>query len=452
VKNRVRFLRVSFATLLFLIIFSLIVLPSRIFASVDSTDTSLRYLVGFQDEASGALKEEFVDGPQSLETDWGIMAFSSSGYDSKTVGENKNLIDFALSDACSLTTLTDIERRTIALESAGIDTHALAACNLPEKILLAVDSSGRTGPDLVSTVFGAIALSSAGEPIPLEMIEYIAANQNVDGGWNSGYGAESNFTAQTIMALVSSKQEIPPEIIEKAKQYLKNLQTETGGIKYDANEWSIESDTFSDSYTLQAIYALGESPQSDFWRKNNKSIIDDLIDLRNVDGSYNFNRTYGKMSPVWTTSIALIGLNRDFLPIEKTSLSSWMIPVSSPTLTPSPSATVSPAFSPLPNLISTLIPTATPSISSTDTVVSVTAVPLSQSIVLSVVAVPSPKAQASQTPEPPIVFDQSGSKALSATVQGVKTQWQWIIVIIALSFFTGVLIKFIELKYVAKKN
>jgi len=268
------------AFLFFSLAFILVSSPLILYANSSTSQQSLNYLANFQDLNTGGLKEEYVDEPQTLETDWGIMAFSAWGYDSSTVGSSKSLIDFALSDACALTALTDIERRVLALESAGIDS-AQIGCDLAHKIISEIKPSGQIGDGIISSVFGALALSAADQTVSDAAISYIEQNQKSDGGWDSGWGTESNFTAQAIMALASSGKSITSEVIDNAKTYLKNLQTDTGGIKYDGNEWSTESDAFSDAYVLQAIYALGENPDDSYWLNNGKSIVNDLEGFKN---------------------------------------------------------------------------------------------------------------------------------------------------------------------------
>lgn len=449
--------KMSFLTFLFLSIILVGALPLTIFASSPTDKQSLNYIASFQDSDTGGLKEEYVDDPQPLETDWGIMAFSAAGYDSSTVGAPKSLIDFAKSDACALSSLTDIERRAIALESAGVDTHTLDGCNLPQEIIDATQSSGQIGDGLVSTVFGVLALSASDENVLTTTIAYLENNQDENGGWDSGWGVESNFTAQTIMALASSGQTISPAIFANAKSYLKNLQTDSGGIRYDGGEWSTESDAFSDSYALQAIYSLKENPDDPYWLENGNTILQDLESLRNDDGSFSFNGSYGKMNPVWTTSSVLIALWHDFLPMHTANLKSWVDEIPSPS--PTPTLSVSPSPTPLPSVPPSPVASATPiqssTLSSEQTITRsvqlavVSSATQIKPVETSVVASPKP------TPEGTKLVSESPEtrgKVLSNTASQLKSIWRWIIIIAIFSAFTGVVIAFIEHKYVKNKK
>jgi hypothetical protein len=191
--------------------------------------------------------------------------------------------------------------------------------------------TGQIGEDVISTIFGVLALSAQNQIIPANSIDYIISAQQENGGWDSGWGTESNITAQAIMALESAT--YTGEALTKAKEYLKNIQTETGGIKYDTNEWSVESDAFSDAFTLMTIHAMEDQPTAAYWLNNNFSILDDLKNLLNSDGSYNFSSAYGKTTPVWTTAIVEISLNRKYLPIKNDLFLPYIEKI---TLTPSP--------------------------------------------------------------------------------------------------------------------
>lgn len=443
-KDGFKTFKMSITAFLFLLLVVLST-PLASFSANNPSDDFLDFIAGFQDEISGGIKEEYVDEPQALETDWALMAFSASGYDSSTVGTPKNMIDFAKGDACSLNTLTDIERRILSLESAGIDSRNLSECDLSQKLIAEIRESGQIGESLTSTVFGVLALSASKRAVPEETITYIINNQKEDGGWDSGWGSESNITAQTIMALKSSGRNFENETIEKAKIYLKSLQTSTGGIKYDSNEWSTESDAFSNSFTLQAIYSLGESPLDEYWLKNGKSIVDDLSNLRNPNGSYKFNQAYGNMNPVWTTSIALIATNHKYLPVLGTDLKPWREAIT-PSLTPTPSQSI--VVSPTPTAITTIAssPAVTASAASTQ------AESPNKTMQKNIVAQIQPTASTLALPisPPEQVTLNTEPTVLGAVTTEAKEQWKWIAVIVIFSILAGGLIAFLERKYVKK--
>lgn len=327
---------------------------SNVFAGNDISN-SLEYLQKFQIE-DGGLTEDPAQGSQDLESSWGSIAFASAGYDPSTVfaqSSLRNLNSFTLDNICSSSNITDIERAVLVASASNLDAHNIDGCNLIEKINTSQESDGKIGSDVVSTVFGALALVSANEPVSQSVINYIFNAQQLDGGWSSGWGTEANISAQAIQALVLSGVDSHESHIEAGKNYLKSLQTPGGGIKYDNSAWTTSSDAFSDAYTLQAIYALGESPLDNFWQSNGRGITDDLESLRQDNGSYNFSPDYGKLNPVWTTSIVLVALNQKHLAFHGGDLASYANDdLASPTATPLASQTPSPTPEPTVTVIS----------------------------------------------------------------------------------------------------
>lgn len=372
----------------------------------DQIDKSLQYLYSFQDPASGGLKEENIDEPQALQSSWGAIAFAASGYDPTTVKKASSapdLLSYALKDICQNTSITDLERGTLVISASGSDPRNIAGCSLIDKIKSFEDpQTGKIGQNIVSTVFGVLALRSAGETIDEKTINYILQDQKADGGWDSGWGTESNFTAQTIQALAAAGLEKTDPVFTKAKAYLKSLQSETGGIKYDSSVWTTSPDAFSDAYTLEAIYTLGEDPNDVFWQKDGKTILDDLAGLRNSDGSYSFSADYGQMNPVWTTSIVLVALNKKSLAFKGENLKNFYQNAVSPT--PQPSLTFTPSSTP------TLVPI--PVVSSTVQITKAaeeTSTPLPISVPrLATMISPTP----SSSPEKSILPTQTASPAV----------------------------------------
>jgi len=271
-------------------------------------EESLEYIIAHQDAISGGIKEEGQDTASTIVSAWGAIAFAAAGFDADTVGE-LSLGSYLESTACQLTSVTDIERTIIVAAAANKNPRSYGGCDLAEKLESHVHTdTGIIGSDLISTIFGILALHSYDTPIPITSTSYVVGQQKADGGWDSGGGTEANITGQAIMALAAADYDKQSPAIANAKQYLKNLQTDDGGIKYDASVWTSASDAFSDAYVLQAIYALGESPQDAYWQINNRTILDDLSSLRQTDGSYNFSSVWGAMNPVWTTAVVVPAL------------------------------------------------------------------------------------------------------------------------------------------------
>ncbi len=406
-----------------------------------SANASLDYIYSFQDEATGGIKEEMDSNPSQLQTDWAIMAFASAGYDPNTVAKaDKSIVDFASEGICALSSVTDIERKIIALEAANINTQNISGCNLYEKLAANINgSTGQIGSGVTSTIFGALALSAQGQSIPASSISYIVATQQADGGWDSGWGIESNITAQAMMALKAGG--YSGDAIARAKTYLKSVYADSSGIKYDANEWSTESDAFSDAFALMAIYAVGESPTQTSWLNDDAPLTDDLrFFLANSDGSYSFNKSVGKMTPVWTTSIVQIALNHGFLPISSGALNPYI--VKTPTPTPSPSATSTVSSSPV---VSPSTAAGSPNNTGTSSNSSDT---IPKKITLS-----SSKNEDELAPTNNADNSQPIQKNEKSGQESNKFQfdWRWIIIVLILAFLAGALIRYLQHRYIDEK-
>lgn len=312
---------------------------SNVFAASDISG-SLDYVKSFQQE-NGGLTEYPAKPAELLESSWGAIAFASAGFNPATVYKNQptnNLLDYSLDKICANESVTDIERAVLVASASGLDAHNINGCDLVAKVQAFETPEGAIGPDVVSSIFGVLALRSAISTVDDKALDYLLENQKSNGGWDSGYGTEANVTAQAIQALAQAGVDSGDPHIQSAKNYLKSLQSENGGIKYDSMFWTTSTDAFSDAYTLQAIYALGEDPADFFWNSNGKTILDDLASLRSSDGSYSFSVDYGKMNPVWTTSIVLVALGGKSLAFRGEGLKAFAIsePTTTPSLTPTP--------------------------------------------------------------------------------------------------------------------
>lgn len=277
--------------------------PQTVLAS-PGDGSSLAYLALRQDKESGGLVEEGETEPSAIQSAWGAIAFAAAGFDPSTVGA-PSLLQYVEKNACSYANVTDIERIILVALASGRDPRDFGGCNMLSLLNALANEDGSIGPDIVSTIFGTIAKSASGEEVEEKIFNFIINAQEKDGGWDSGWGTEANITAQALIAL-SYKYEQSSIAIVSAKNYLKNLQVQEGGIKYDNNSWTSFPDAFSNAYTLQAIYALGEKETDDFWLSaSGKTITDDLLSLREEDGFYNFSLPFGAVNPVFTTAIAV---------------------------------------------------------------------------------------------------------------------------------------------------
>ena len=93
-------------------------------------------------------------------------------------------------------------------------------------------ASGRIGPALNSTIWGILALRSAGEPVPKATVRFLKRSQDASGGfsWFPGGPPDTNDTAAAIQALRAVGVPARAKIIRRAIRYLSKLRHGSGGF------------------------------------------------------------------------------------------------------------------------------------------------------------------------------------------------------------------------------
>ncbi len=104
---------------------------------------------------------------------------------------------------------------------------------------------------------------------------------------------DTNTTSLAIQALLSVGLNNTDPSIQYALNYFHAAQNSDGGFPFSLTDPSSSSDADSTAYVLQALYALGEDPLSDAWKKNGVSPLDFLISLQLDDGSYEWQSGFG---------------------------------------------------------------------------------------------------------------------------------------------------------------
>ncbi len=228
-------------------------------------------------------------GKSSLElTAWSVLGLVAAGQ--KPGNEAQLYLQRAHAQDVS-----DTELRILALEAVGADTDAY---DLP------VGKSGRIGPLVNSTIWGILALRSAGRPVPAATVRYLLGQQRPSGGW-SWYprGApDSNDTAAAIQALRSVGVKGKPII--RGLSYLRMLQGNDGGFALVRGR---ASDSQSTAWAIQAFVAAGKKAPAAAFRF--------LAGMRRPDGSYRYSKRYS-VTPVWVTSQVLPALARKPFPLK----------------------------------------------------------------------------------------------------------------------------------------
>lgn len=248
--------------------------------------TAAEYLDS-QQKSTGAI------GSATLYSDWAAMAIGSLGNsEAKT-----NLVTYLKTDPGAGSLTTDYERRAMALLALGINPYSDTKTNYIGKITATFDGTQFGDAGLVNDdIFALLPLLKSGyninDPEIKKTTAFILSKQNSDGSWES-----PDLTAAAIQAL-SEVKSLPgvEEALTKAKNYLK-LKTKTDG--------RIGDNTFSTSWSLQALSALGESAAS--WNGTSASPLSYLATEQQSDGGVGAT-SINVDTRVWSTSYAIPGV------------------------------------------------------------------------------------------------------------------------------------------------
>ncbi|MGB9673451.1 MAG: hypothetical protein ACPL3P_04875, partial [Anaerolineales bacterium] len=139
-------------------------------------------------------------------------------------------------------------------------------------------------------MLGMLALKETIPPISIGYLKSLSINGN-SWEWSSGWGADTNTTALATQALLANHDLTCQPLMKSILAYFHQAQNNDGGFPFYAS--STASDADSTAYVLQALYALGEDPTSDAWKKNGKTPLDFLASVQLSDGSFEWMQGEG---------------------------------------------------------------------------------------------------------------------------------------------------------------
>lgn len=247
-----------------------------------NVSSALAYLVSKQ-HSDGSF-----DSP--ILTDWAALAFASTDPGSAKT----KLHEYLVTASPDLSSVTDYERHAMALEALGIDPYTGTPTDYIAHITQAFDGTQVGDPHLDNDdIFALFPLLHAGystsDPIIQKTVAFILSAQDTNGSWD----ASVDMTSAAVQALATAGS-LPgvPDALTHAKTYLHTQQQSNGGF----------SNSFSTSWALQAITALGESPSN--WAPVAYNPSDYLASLQQTDGGVEPTSS-SVHTRVWATEYAI---------------------------------------------------------------------------------------------------------------------------------------------------
>jgi len=234
-------------------------------------------------------------------SDWAAIALSAYG-DSEAKNKLKKYLIEAGYGTESGSNVTDSERRAMVLMALGVNPFDGTKINYIGQITSAFDGSQIGNPEAFNDdIFALFPLLKAGysgfDSVIDVTVRFIISKQSPNGSWGG-----TDLTAAAIQALSLAEKagnlssDLANSIsqsLQNAKNFLRNSQGANGGF---------DNNTFSTSWAIQAITALGESAFS--WENSGKNPIDFLASYQKNDGGFEDEST-ATNTRVWTTAYAI---------------------------------------------------------------------------------------------------------------------------------------------------
>jgi Prenyltransferase and squalene oxidase repeat len=228
----------------------------------------------------------------------GLTAWAALGLRAAGASPNAAAARYLVASEGRLASATDLALGVLGEQAAGADPSRLVA-----RLQALERPSGLVGSVTNGTIWAAIALRSAGAPVPPATRRYLLARQSASGGWAWTRGAQpdSNDTAAAIQALRALGVRGRP--IARGLRFLRRLQRTDGGFELTRGSGS---DSQSTAWAIQAFVAAGAAPP--------RRAFAYLARMRRPDGSYRFSARY-VTTPVWVTAQVLPALARKAFPL-----------------------------------------------------------------------------------------------------------------------------------------
>jgi hypothetical protein len=303
-------------------------------ANQASLDRTVRYLEEAQLPSGGFAA---AGEPSQITSAWTTIALAAAGVNPRDQRRAGGVDAFSYlasnyrqgvgeTECAPLACTTTFERELMVVNAAGADPHGFGGVDLASELLGRVRPDGSFPhvpggqPGINDTIFAVFALAPIQEPAAQAAIgpaaDWIESVQLADGGWAwsaTSSRDEVDMTGAAIQALIAAGRG-RDGAVEAGIAYLREAQNPDGGFpEFPGNP---ESNVASTAWATQAIWAVGENPES--WRSGSGGATEEPLDymesLQQPDGHIRW-RSGQDLNGIWMTAYCSVALGGHTWPI-----------------------------------------------------------------------------------------------------------------------------------------
>ena len=247
--------------------------------------------VASRQQADGGFAEPGRRSDPSL-TAWAVLGLAAAG---RPPGRAAEYLD-----GRPALNATDLALRVLALRALG--RGAVPELERLERLRRA---DGRIGPLVNSTIWGVLALRSAGRPAGASTVRYLLRRQAAERRLVVGAARCTGFQRHRCVRAGAARRRAGARsrALRRAIAFLGRLQTRDGGFALVRGR---AADAQSTAWALQAYAAVGRAAP-----RRARAF---LLGLRRSDGSFRYSRRYA-VTPTWVTAQVIPALARKPFPL-----------------------------------------------------------------------------------------------------------------------------------------
>lgn len=270
-------------------------------ASAQAATTPTAYLLAAQHRDGGFGSSPGQPSSQ-LYSGWVALGLGAAGHNPQDVIHGGgSLLSYVRAGAGSIPDVGSLERTILVARAAGVSARNFGGRDLVAALQGDVRADGSVSEQVNLTSFAVIALRAAGVSPAAKTLQWLAGQQDSDGGFNfatAGGSSDVDDTGAALEALGHNG---------RAVGFIRGHQNPDGGFPLEPGGGSNAQST---AWAVQGLLAAGVNLGS----LRRGSPLAFLRSLIGPDGHVHYSRT-SDQTPVWVTAQALMALERKPLPL-----------------------------------------------------------------------------------------------------------------------------------------